>query len=455
MINPVMPKVRHTAHLPRYDLASMLSSSVGRHGYPEEELSALYSHLDGVRSELSRQRKAGEVGFFSIPERNADVVASIALAKAVAKKFRTLIVIGIGGSDLGARTLIDALTPRGTKKGMEVRFIGANTDPEEIAGLLRDVDLKKCALNIVSKSGGTIEPMAAFLLLRDRLIKAVGKKAHAAHVIATTDPKKGVMREIAEREGYRTLPVPDDIGGRFSALTPVGLFPAACAGIDVKGLVEGAKAVRDAFFSDAARENAPLLFAGLQCDAYLRRQQRITVLMPYSSSLASFGKWFQQLWAESLGKRMSRAGARVHHGFTPVAAIGATDQHSQIQLYQEGPFDKTVTFIEVAEFREAFKIPAAFDDLEGVAYLKGLDFARIIHAERAATAHALASEERPNGTITVADISPRSIGALMMFFMLATAAAGELLDVDPYDQPGVESGKRAMYAMLGRKGFSL
>ncbi len=430
----------------------MLASAIGPGGMPDAELGALRERLAAVRETLLDGWKAAP-GFFAIPERHDDLRAVREAAKAAAKSCKTLVVIGIGGSDLGARAILRALKPVG--KGMDVRFIGANTDPEEIAALLASVDLKKTMLNVISKSGDTIEPMSAFLLLRDRLIKAVGKEKHRSRVVATTDAKKGTLRAIADKEKYATLPVPADIGGRFSALTTVGLFPAACAGVPFAALVAGMKDVRDAFAASFAGAEGPLLFAGLHHEAYARRDRRVTVLMPYADGLRELGLWFRQLWAESLGKRLDRAGRDVRYGFTPVAALGATDQHSQVQLYNEGPADKVVTFVEVDRFRKDFRVPNPYPKIEGVAYMAGLPFSDIIHAERKATAFALAKSGMPSGTISIPSIGPESVGALMGFFMIATAATAELLDIDAYDQPGVEAGKRAMYALLGRKGYAL
>ena len=419
----------------------MFSDCVGSAGMLKDD-TTLAASLARVKAVLAEQRASAAVGFFSIPDRDDELRAIERLAKDVAKQFSTLIVVGIGGSDLGARALIRALAPR--SKGMSIRFIGANTDPDELDALLASVDLRKCAINIISKSGDTIEPMSTFLLLRDRLIKKVGVKKHAAHVIATTDAENGTLREIARRERYRTLPVPKDIGGRFSALTTVGLFPAVCAGISARRLLAGAAQARERCVSDA------ILFAGLHHDAYRNRGQHITVLMPYADGLKDLGAWFRQLWAESLGKARDRRGDIVHHGLTPIAALGATDQHSQIQLYNEGPVDKIVTFIEVDSFRKNFVVPKSYKDIEGVAYMAGRSFEEIIHAERKATAGALAKHGRPSGTIHLSSVSPETVGALMFFFMLATAAMAELLDVDAYDQPGVEEGKRGMYTLLKR-----
>jgi len=431
-----------------YDFSSALKEKIGPAGIPAKSKKALMPRLKRIREGLKQAHAKGSVGFLSIPERRSDLRRVVALAKEISRKFKTLIVIGIGGSDLGARAFVRALDEG---KGMDVRFIGANTDPEEIAALLDSVDLKKCALNVISKSGDTIEPMSTFLLLRERLIAKVGKRAHAEHIIATTDWNRGTLRTIADREGYRTLPVPNDIGGRFSALTPVGLFPAACAGIDVAGLVRGAGKIRDRFLSIPMSGNNVLNYCAVHYLGYSKRGQRIHVLMPYAARLDLLGDWYRQLWAESLGKRLSRRGREVNHGPTPVAALGATDQHSQIQLYNEGPDDKIVTFIEVERPRSDFIVPKPYPDLEGIAYLGGQRFSAILDAERRATAQALAANGRPSGTIAIPSISPETVGGLMMFFMLATAAMGELLDVNAYDQPGVEAGKKAMDKMLGRK----
>jgi glucose-6-phosphate isomerase len=437
-----------------YDYALMLADKVGKHGCGEQEFAAVVRRLEEVHSTLSAQRREGKVGFFRIPEMRRELRETSALADAIRKKHKTLIVCGIGGSDLGARAIIAALGGRyATKKGMDVRFIGANTDPEEIADLAQTVDWKTACINVISKSGDTIEPMSTFLLLRDMLAKKVGLKKLGGHVVATTDAEEGTLRVLAKSEGYATLPVPADIGGRFSALTPVGLFPAACAGVDAAGLVSGARATLEEFFTAPVTENAALMFSGLHHDAYLRRFQHISVLMPYSAKLKEFASWFRQLWAESLGKKFDRDDHEVHHGLTPVAALGATDQHSQLQLYNEGPADKIVTFIDVARFRDDFTVPRPFKDVEGLAYMGGLRFSEIIHAEREATADALMRHKRPSGTITVPGITPGSFGGLMMLFMLATAAMGELMDINAYDQPGVEQQKRTLYSLLGRAGY--
>lgn len=404
--------------------------------YDDRNMFADRAALRGLRAKLKTAKKtildqaeSGEQGWLMLPEDTVMVKRILAMAKDVSS-FTTCLVIGIGGSDLGTRAVYSAL---GSGKGaMALRFAGANTDPDELHAVLETLDLKKTLVNIISKSGDTIEPMATFLVVREALKKAVGKN-YSRHVVATTDERTGTLREMADREGFRTLPVPSNVGGRFSVLCDVSLFPLACAGIDIRGLLKGASAQR-AEWTSAER------FAALQYLAYAKRDRRIHVLMPYSERLREFGFWYRQLWAESLGKDGK--------GPTPVAAIGATDQHSQIQLYNDGPDDKTVTFIEVEAFDHDLRIPKDAHAPKKLRALGGLSFERIIHAEREATAIALTANTRANGTIRLRNVSCEGLGALIMFFEIATAVSGVLYGINAYDQPGVEAGKKAMHKLL-------
>lgn len=431
-----------------YDFSYMLSESVGRGGIPESDLPAIFRDAADARSAFLKHVKSGEIGFPSSFGDKKALEATLALAKKIRAACSTLVVIGIGGSDLGARTLLRALGKG--KGGMDVRFIGANTDPDEIARFEKDIPWKKTALCLVSKSGETIEPLSTFLYLRKKLEAAVGKKNIARHIVAITDPEHGSLRQLAIKEKYYALDMPPTIGGRFSVFTAVGAFPAACAGIDVAALLSGAQQTYNEFATYAPERNAALQFAALQHAAYVRRGRGITVLMPYADALRDLALWFRQLWAESLGKKLDRSGHEVSVGLTPIAALGATDQHSQIQLYNEGPHDKTITFIEVETFAANVRVPVARVD-DGIGDLGGKPFSEIIHAERRATAESLAANGRPNGTISIGAITPENIGALLAFFMAATAIVGELLDINAYDQPGVEEGKRIMRRLLAER----
>ncbi|MBI4138866.1 glucose-6-phosphate isomerase [Candidatus Uhrbacteria bacterium] len=414
----------------------MLSHRVGRFGAAPEDLRGLRNRLARAKRAIVERSEAGEQGWLSCLDDAAMVKRIRDLVKKKAA-YRTCLVIGIGGSDLAARALSKALKP-GEKK---LVFAGANTDPDELAGILSELDLRKTLINVISKSGDTVEPMATFLIVRDRLERRAGKRQAANQIIATTDRESGSLRELAEREGYDTLPVPKNIGGRFSALTDVGLFPLAYAGADMRGLLAGGRAQRDAFLRGKPEKNPTALYAALQYLAYLKRR-RIHVLMPYAERLREFAFWYRQLWAESLGKKTDRRGNVVHVGPTPVAALGVTDQHSQLQLYVEGPNDKIITCIEVGTFDDDAALPDSVSDIPSLAYLKGKTLQDLIHAERKATVTALARNKRPNGTVHLPNITAETMGELIVFFELATAMMGELLNINAYHQPGVEEGKR-------------
>jgi glucose-6-phosphate isomerase len=350
-----------------------------------------------------------------------------------------MIVIGIGGSDLGARTIWQAIG--GTKTSLT--FV-SSPDPETVSGILKDTDWTQTAINVISKSGTTLETMAAFMVLRASLIRSVGAKAHASHVFVITEPSESsILYQIARDEGYEVIPHPTNVGGRFSVLSSVGLFPAAVSGIDIGRMLSGARTVE----SERRRRTVDSIAATFAADQYLaltRHGKNIHVLMPYADLLSHFGYWYRQLWAESLGK--IRDGVFV--GPTPVAAFGPTDQHSQIQLYTQGPNDKTVTFVEVARFRRSVSVPSVWKERKGIGHIGGQSLDVILHAERLGTEHALTQAGRPNGTFQISSISPETLGALFITFEAAVAYMAELLGVNAFDQPGVEEGKHETKRIL-------
>jgi len=442
----------------KYDSGNMFSPRVKENGGATRvQLKRLEGRLARAHRALYKLRKTEEQGFMDLPFdlKTAGMVER--MAQQVMNEFENLIVIGIGGSDLGARAINRALVPLSqygtsckggklapSKKGHGVRlfFAGGNTDPDSLAELLEHLDLRRTAINVVSKSGSTMETMSAFFVIREALIKKVGKNNHKKHVFATTDITGGILQTIAEDEGYTIIPHPLNVGGRFSVLSTVGLFPAACAGINIRGLLKGARSVEDEHRS--LRHKCPAAqFAGLHYLADEKRGQNIHVLMPYSDALKELAGWYRQIWAESLGKEGL--------GPTPVAALGATDQHSQIQLYSDGPGDKVVTFLEVGQFRTTLEVPRSFTKIDQIKYFQGRKFRDLIHAERLGTAKALTKQGVPNGTLHIGKISPETIGALFMFYELATAYMGELWQINTYNQPGVELGKKLAKQILGRK----
>ncbi len=439
----------------RYDFLNMLRDRVGAEGVSPEEFRALTGRLADARRTLGERQRAGAdpLGFLDAPKRRPSRGAMRALVARLDARVDTLVVIGIGGSLLGAQAAYQALegieTMRRGARRLRLVFAGDATDPQAVADVVGAVDWKRTALNVISKSGDTLEPMSVFILLRDELIRAVGAKNAVARIIVTTDPSDGTLRQIALREGYAMLPVPADVGGRFSVLTEVGIFPLLAGGINVDELWKGAADAGTAFWKTPPARNVPLLYAGLQ--ALLgRKGKRLSVFMPYAKRLTLVGQWYRQLWAESLGKRFDRRGRRFDGGPTPIAAVGPADQHSQIQLYNEGPNDKIVTFVEVSEFRRDRRLPEPWPDLPEVSRFAGCGLREIVRIERCATAEALTANRRPNGTLVIDDLSGRSVGGLLQTLMIAAAVAGELLDVNAFDQPGVEAGKQAMRRLLGR-----
>ncbi len=410
----------------RYDAKHMRIMSIG----------AITKKCERAKRSLLEDWKSGRQGWLGCPD-DAQRVGEIQHLAKEYRRFNTCLVIGIGGSDLGARAAWHALKSR--SRGMRLEFAGGNTDPDELKDTLAQLDWRTTLVNVISKSGETLEPMITFFVVREILQKKIGK-TFANHIIATTDASRGALRDLANREGYATLAIPETIGGRFSVLTSVGLFPLACAGIDVNKMLRGAREIRNSFLAQSASMNDPVRFGAFHAIGDMRHGRNIHVLMPYSERLKLFAIWYRQLWAESLGKDGK--------GPTPIAALGATDQHSQLQLYADGPMDKLVTFIEVEQFDSARRVPSTvFPSLN---YARRKTFERIIHAERAATAHALAEKGRPNGTLVIPRVDEASFGALCMFFLIATGIAGELYGINTYNEPGVAASKRAAIRMLVR-----
>jgi glucose-6-phosphate isomerase len=401
-----------------------------------------------------RAAQGGMLGWIDLPEQAASAAEISAFAASVAERFTDLVVLGIGGSSLGALAVITALQHpyrnlQRSGRGLRVHFVD-NVDPDQIQGLLDVLDPRTTLVNVISKSGTTAETMAAYLLFRHWL-EAGNGDAYREQVIATTDATTGILRPLAEARGYRVFTVPASVGGRFSVLSPVGLLPIALAGIDIQALLAGAAATHEVV-ARPPQDNPVAQAALVQYLAY-RRGRCISVLMPYSSRLRYLSAWFVQLWAESLGKAVNRDGSIVNEGSTPLAALGATDQHSQVQLFNEGPDNKIFAFIRIARFDTELQIPSGEPAVPELEYLAGETFNRLINAEQAATAHALAEHGRPGYTLTLPELSAHTLGSLLQFLMWQTALMGELTFVDTYDQPGVELAKVYTYALMGREGF--
>jgi glucose-6-phosphate isomerase len=403
---------------------------------------------------LESLRASGAVGFVDLPSDEALLDQVERFASGARGKYDDVVILGIGGSALGPIALRTALRPSGwnmldekSRGGYPRLHVLDNVDPETIDALLGNVRLERTLFIVTSKSGGTAETMAQFLIAHDRLTRA--SLDVTKQMVFITDPKQGALRPLAEGLSVPALDIPASVGGRFSVLTPVGTLPAALIGIDVRSLLSGAAAMAKRCESPELASNPAGVYAMLQWLADTTLAKKIVVFMPYSDPLRDFAAWFVQLWAESLGKQRPDG---THVGSTPLAALGATDQHAQVQLFMEGPADKTVTFVAVDNRGTDVTIPKAFADVKELGYLGGHSLGELIDIEQRATAGALAKRGRPNMTIHLERVDAAHVGELMMMLEIATAYAGQLYGIDAFNQPGVELGKQFAYALLGRPG---
>lgn len=440
----------------RLDFNFQMSEFIGSHGIDRIDIEKNMPLYEAAAERMEQKRD--RMRWRLLPFGQREVVASIlAEAKRIRSAFDTFVVLGIGGSALGPSAVQYALNhlkyndlPAEKRNGPRF-FVEDNIDPERFRALLDVVDLKHTAFNVITKSGSTSETMSQLLLIVDALKKEVGD-SYASHLIATTDEKKGNLIKIAKELGLTTFYVPDGVGGRFSELCPVGLLPAAVCGIDIEELLAGAAYMDEICSSPNIWENPAYMSAALEVLS-MERGCNISVMMPYAESLRYMADWYAQLWAESLGKRVNLVGEIVHTGQTPVKALGVTDQHSQVQLYTEGPYDKVITFLSVDDYRVTEPIPHAFDEIPDVAFLSGHTLNELIKAEQTATEYAVMRSGHPSKTITLPEVNAFTVGQLLYLFEMQTAFAGELLGIDAFDQPGVEEGKNATYALLGKPGY--
>lgn len=432
----------------------------GVHGISPERLQALVNRFPAVLDEFRRRRAEGEFGFLDLAAQDRTIESITRFAEGVGQAYDHILLLGIGGSALGTRTLVGALRKPGWNElsDEEREFfpritVLENVDPTTAAAALERIDPRRVLVNVVSKSGGTAETLAQYLVVRHWLDGALGTEAAIRHLVFTTDPERGPLRAIAADEGIAALDVPPAVGGRFSVLSPVGLLPAALVGIDVRGLIRGAEQALERALEPDLLANPPGLYAALHWAADTALGARIHVLMPYSDRLREFAEWYRQLWAESLGKRLDRRDREVYLGPTPLGAVGATDQHSQVQLFMEGPHDKVVTFIRLLDPGVDLPIPPRGGLPDELGYLGGHTLGKLLRAEQKATAAALARMGRMHCTLELPHLDAETLGHLLMFFQMATGFAGLWYGVNPFDQPGVELGKRLTFAALGRPGY--
>ena len=435
--------------------------ALGEHALNDNELAALAPQVGEILAQIAAERGQGQHRFRDLPLAKPELDA----IKQVAADYRDttddMIVLGIGGSALGNIALQTALNgatynllPSEQRRGPRL-FVLDNVDPVHVESVLSYVGRNwgRTLVNVISKSGETAETSAQFLIVRDRLIRALGAEKARERIVVTTDASAGTMRAIVDREGYRSLCVPEGVGGRFSVLSAVGLLSAAMCGIDIDALLDGAASMDPIVSKPEPRDNPAALLAMIY-HLYDQRGKNMHVMMPYSQQLRDLADWYRQLYAESLGKIRPSDGTCV--GPTPIKALGATDQHSQVQLYREGPNNKVFTFLEVERFDCDVPIPRAFEGVEAMAYLGRSDRATLgglLNAEKRATELAMLASRRPSLTVRFPVISERTVGQFLYLFEAMIPIMGKLSGIDPYDQPAVELGKKLTFHLMGRAGY--
>lgn len=441
------------------DFSYVMSDFVGpARGITHAEIDELIPQASVIAADIESRRQSGELGFYQLPYDTQAAAAVSTMARDFQGKYDDFILLGIGGSALGAAALFRALChplhnllPKPKRGGRPRVFILDNIDPTTVKSILDFIKPEKTLFNVITKSGTTAETLSQFLIVRQMLQDKLGKKAVQEHIVVTTG--EGPLKAFAEEAGYPLFSIPENVGGRFSVLSPVGLFPAAMFGVDIEELLAGARYADERCRTGWLWQNPAYLGGALHYLANTKKGLSIAVMMPYSDALLQVAFWFRQLWAEGLGKAKTLSGETVNVGQTPVVALGVTDQHSQLQLYTEGPYNKLITFLLVEDYGETMSIPSQSPDKEWLAYLGGHSLEELIKIEAQSTQLALTSAGRSNMSLILPEINPFTIGQLLFLLQTQTVFTGGLYNINPLDQPGVEASKQYIQGMMGRKGF--
>ena len=418
-------------------------------GIAQSEIAGIGDKIADVVKVMEDKRS--EMAWRDLPYNQDAVVCDILeYVEEMLPEITSLVVLGIGGSALGPIALQQALHSQFYNFHNQFRddfprlFVLDNIDPATMLDLLAVIDPETTLFSVVSKSGATSETMAQFMIVKGLLERELGVEKTRRQIVCTTDAENGNLIKIARAEGYKTFYIPSGVGGRFSQLCPVGLLPAAFTGVDIKALLAGASYMDKMCQNADYMANPAYAFAILHYLA-MKQGKNITVMMPYTDKLKFMADWFAQLWGESLGKE--------GRGQTPVKALGTTDQHSQVQLYVDGPDDKIVVFLGVEDLEVYLQIPEEFSDMPSIGFLGGNDLDELLRASQKATEYALTKAGRANMTITLPVINEHTMGQLFYMLEVATAFAGELMGINAFNQPGVEEGKNAVYRHFGRPGY--
>jgi glucose-6-phosphate isomerase len=441
------------------DFTNSLSEAIGAtHGLTKSEVDTLVAKFPKHHENVDDLRTSGQCAFFDLPYQ--DTTELKALLKKHQGKWDNLLIVATGGSALAPRSLLGALGHASfnclegkARKGAPRVFFLDNPDPKHLSEIVDILDLKKTLVQVISKGGLSVETNAIFLWIAEQLKKKVGKTALSTNVVITTDREKSPLAEIAKQEKIDTLPIPANLPGRFGVLGNAGLFLAGMCGFDWQKLLAGAADMDKRCRHGDAFNNPAYMHSLVHYLLTRKRRKTIHVAFSFSNRLHAVGEWYSHLCAVSLGKMLNRKGKAVHVGPSPVAALGTFDQHGQMQLFAEGPFDKVVTFLTAKNHGTKVVTPAAWPKVDGVGFLGNADWNTILdHGYWGAEQHITAAG-RPNMTITLDAIDEQAIGGLYYMLQLSTTMSAELYGIDPFDQPGVEHNKHASYALFGRPGF--
>lgn len=450
----------------RIDTSRATASAVGKeHGIAPEELRELQPRVDQAHEAMLRQRRSGEIGFYELYKDRATLqrVKDVA-QQALSSQPDNLVVLGIGGSALGTLALASALKSqyhnlmsRAARKGAPRLFVMDNIDPVTFRDMMRICPPQKTVYNVISKSGSTAETNGQMMIAVEAVEKKLGRDAVRERFFVTTGPREegkpeNPLQAFARLYGLQTFDVPKNVGGRFSVFSPVGMFPASILGLDVDAMFDGCAAMDARCSTTDLEANPAYRRAVFHYLADTRKGKSMSVMMSYSDALYRVADWYRQIWAESLGKRESADGREIFAGQTPIKALGATDQHSQVQLYREGPNDKLFSILEVQRFDKTLKFPEVLGDIDALGYLRGSSMNKLMAAELRGTVDALKISKRPVIRVSLPRIDPESVAQLLYMLEVETAMAGQLYGVNAFDQPGVEEGKKIARKLMGGEG---
>lgn len=441
------------------DFTNSLAEAIGAtHGLTKAEVDTLVAKFPKHHENVDDLRTTGQCAFFDLPYQDTtDLKATI---KKHQGKWDNLLIIGTGGSTLAPRSLLKALGHGAynfiegkNRKGAPRVFFIDNPDPRHVHDVIEVLDLKKTLVQVISKNGISVETNAILLWITEQIKKKVGKTALSTNLIFTTDREKSPLNEIAKQEKIQVLNIPTNLPGRYGILGNASLFMAGLCGFDWESLLVGAAEMDKRCRHGDAFKNPAYMHSLVHYLLTRKRRKTIHVTFGFSNRLHAVGEWYSHLCAVSLGKMLNRKGKAVHVGPSPVASLGTYDQHGQMQLFAEGPFDKIVTFLIAKDHGEKIQSPAAWPKVDGVGYLGNTDWNTILdHGYWGAEQHITAAG-RPNMTVSIDKLDEQAIGGLYYMLQLSTTMSAELYGIDPFDQPGVDHNKHASFALFGRPGF--